>query len=51
MAGESYSQIALIKQDYLTNFLFYLTYLIKKSEVDEVEDSFQENLRKAKKKR
>ena len=51
MANESYSEISVIRQDYLTNFLFYLTYLIKKGEVDGIEDQFQENLRKSRKRK
>lgn len=49
MASGSFGEIDRIKNSYLTDFLFYLTYLIQKGEADEAEDKFQENLRKAKK--
>jgi len=33
---------------YVSDYLQYLSYLIEKAEVDRKEDTFQENLRKAK---
>lgn len=48
MAGESYTEVFKINQSYARDFLFYLSYLIQKSEMEEVEEKFQDNLRKAK---
>ena len=50
LADEKITQVARVKQEYLTDTLFFLTYLIQKGEMEEKEDAFQENLRKAKQK-
>ena len=50
LADEKIEKVAQVKQEYLTDTLLFLTYLIKKGEMEEKEDSFQENLRKAKQK-
>lgn len=47
MANESPSEIAKLKQEYLTDAFLFLTYLIKKQEVDDVEEKWQEARRKA----
>ena len=48
MADSDITKIAEIYQIHLNDFLMYLTYSIKKAEVDDIEDAFQEGLRKAK---
>ena len=48
LADEKITQVARVQQEYLTETLTFLTYLIKKGEMEEREDAFQENLRKAK---
>ena len=47
MADNSLTKVAQVKQEYLTDFLTFLTYLIKKGEMEEVEDKWQETRRKA----
>lgn len=47
LADEKIEKVAQIKQEYLTDILFYLTYLIKKAEMEKKEDKFQETRRKA----
>ena len=47
MADEKVEKVIQLNQTYLTTTFFYLSYLIDKGEVDEVEDKFQENLRKS----
>jgi transposase len=49
MADGSFTETFRINQTYARDFLFYLTYVIKKGEVEEIEQKFQDNLRKAKK--
>lgn len=49
MADSQITQIAEINQMYLTDVFTYLTYLIQKGDMEQTEDEFQENLRKAKK--
>jgi hypothetical protein len=48
MADGSLTETFRINQSYARDFLFYLTYLIQKGEMEEAEDKFQETLRKAK---
>ena len=48
MANSDITKIAEINQIYLVDFLTFLTYQIKKQSVDEIEEKWQENLRKAK---
>ena len=50
MADEKLEKVAEIKQQYLTDFLTFLSYLIQKGEMEEQEDKFQETIRKAKSK-
>ena len=50
MANEEITKVAQVKQEYLTETLTFLTYLIQKGEMEEEEDQFQETLRKAKSK-
>jgi len=47
MADEKIEKVAAIKQEYLSDALLFLSYMIRKSEVDEAEDKFQEQRRKA----
>ena len=47
MANESLTQVAQVKQEYLTDALTFLTYLIKKGEMEEQEEKFQEMRRKS----
>lgn len=48
MANEEITKVAQVKQEYLTDTLTFLTYLIQKGEMEEEEDQFQELRRKAK---
>ena len=48
MADEKIDKIAEVNQQYITDFLTFLTYLIQKGEMQEIEDKYQEQLRKAK---
>lgn len=50
LADSKIEKVAEINQQYLTDFLTFLTFLIQKGEADEEEDKFQETLRKAKSK-
>ena len=47
-ASEKVSEIFVIRQMYLTDFLTYMSYRIQKAEAEEAEWDFQEQLRKAK---
>lgn len=47
MASEDITKVAEIYQIYLNDAMLWLTFRIKKSEVDEIEDKFQENRRKS----
>lgn len=47
MADEDITKVAEIYQIYLSDALLWLTFKIKKAEVDEKEDAFQEQRRKA----
>ena len=49
MANEEITKVAQVKQEYLTDTLLFISYLIKKGEMEIEEDNFQEQLRKAKK--
>ena len=49
MADNSITKVAQIKQEYLTDAFTFLTYLIKKGEMEEKEEAYQDMLRKAKK--
>lgn len=49
MANEEITKVAQVKQEYLTDTLLFISYLIKKGEMEIEEDEFQEQLRKAKK--
>ena len=48
MAGEKIDKINQTKQEYLTDFLTLLSYLIQKGEMEENEEKFQQQMRKAK---
>ena len=48
MAGEKIDKINQAKQEYLTDFLTLLSYLIQKGEMEENEDKFQQQMKKAK---
>lgn len=50
MANSKIEKVAEINQQYLSDFLTFLTYLIQKGEMEEEEEKFQETLRKAKSK-
>ena len=50
MADEKIEKVAQVKQEYLTDTLTFLTYLIQKGEMEEEEDQFQQTLRDAKRK-
>lgn len=50
-ADEKIEQVEKINKTYLNDFLQYMSYLIDKNEMQEQEDKFQDNLRKAKKNR
>jgi len=47
MADEKITEVARVKQEYLTDFFFFLTYLIKKQEMEKVEDGWQQARKKA----
>lgn len=47
MADEKIEKVARIKQEYLSDALLFLTYMIRKSEVDDKETKWQEQRRKA----
>ena len=47
MADNHIPKVAQVKQEYLTDFLTFLTYLIQKGEMEEAEDKWQEARRKA----
>lgn len=49
MADEKITKIAEVYQIYLMDFLQFYSYLIEKGECDEVEEKYQENLRRMKK--
>lgn len=49
MADEKIEKIAQVNQIYLTDAFTYLTYLIQKGDMEQTEEEFQDNLRKAKK--
>ena len=49
LAGEKITKVAQVKQEYLTDTFLFLTYLIKKGEMEKIEDGWQELRRKAKK--
>jgi transposase len=48
MADNSITKVAEVNQQYIQDTLTFLTYLIQKGEMEEVEEKFQETLRKAK---
>lgn len=48
IADEKIEKIEKIYQIYLTDYLQYLSFMIEKNIVEEEEDKFQDNLRKAK---
>ena len=50
MASGKIEEIDYIKSTHVTDFLFWLTFMIQKGEADEAEDDYQNNLRKSKKK-
>jgi hypothetical protein len=50
LADEKIEKIPQINQTYLTDAFTYLTYLIQKGDMEQAEDEFQENIRKAKSK-
>ena len=47
LADEKITKVAEVYQLYLTDTLTFLTYLIKKGEVEEKEEAYQESSRKA----
>lgn len=50
IAGKTIEGVRKANQEYLTSYLFWLTFLVKKGEAEEEEMKYQENLRKSKKK-
>ena len=50
LAGEKVEKVAQVNQIYLTDGFTFLTYSIQKADMEQTEDEFQENLRKAKSK-
>ena len=48
ISGEEIEKVGKVYQLYLSDYMQFLTYLIEKGEVDEIEEKFQDNLRKAK---
>ena len=48
VADSKIEKIEEIYQVYLNDYLTFLSYMIEKSEMEEREDAFQDNLRKAK---
>lgn len=49
MADEKITEVPKVYQEYLTDMLTYLTYIIKKGEMEEAEETYQDNLRKLQK--
>lgn len=49
MADEKIEKVAEINQIYLADTLQFLSYSIEKQEVDDIEDKYHEQMRKAKK--
>lgn len=49
MADNDITKVARVQQEYLTDSLTFLTYLIKKGEAEEAQDKFDEARRRAKK--
>ena len=49
ISDEKIEKVGKVYQIYLNDYLQYLSYMIEKGQVEEEEDKFQENLRKAKK--
>lgn len=49
MADSDITKVFKINETYLMDFLTFLTFQIKKQEVEEIDDKFQDQLRKAKK--
>lgn len=47
LADEKIEKVAEVQQQYLTDTFTFLTYLIKKGQMEEVEDKWQEARRKA----
>ena len=50
LANDEITKVSQVKEEYLTDTLLFLTYTIKKQEMERVEDQYQENIRKATKK-
>ena len=50
MADNSITKVAEVNQQYIQDTLTFLTYLIKKGEMEEEEERFQDQMRKAKSK-
>lgn len=48
MANEEITKVAEIKQEYLTDFFTFLTFMLEKQKIDREEDEYQEAIRKAK---
>ena len=48
MADNSITKVDEVNQQYIQDTLTFLTYLIQKGEMEEIEEKFQDNLRKAK---
>ena len=51
LSNEEITKVEGVNQQYLTDVLYYLTYLADKAEADEKEDQFQEQQRKLKSRR
>ncbi len=51
MADEKVEKIEKVSQIYLIDYLTFLSYLIEKGDADEKEQIFQEQLRKAQKRK
>ena len=50
MADEQIVKVAQVKQEYLTDTLTFLTYIVQKQEMEDEEDKFQDMIRKSKSK-
>lgn len=51
MADEKIEKVAQVNQQYVNDFLTFVTYLIKKGEMQDQEDEFQDLIAKAKRRK
>ena len=49
LAGETYSQIAKIKQEYAQDIFIFLTYSMHKRQAEDAQEKYNDMLRKMKK--